>query len=51
MIDISYNGNSIASLEDGKTAIIKCAGKKMASDLTVTAPEPIEEYDGTITVE
>lgn len=38
-IDITYNGNSIASLEGGKTAIIKCAGKKMKSDLTVTAPE------------
>lgn len=38
-IDITYNGNSIASLEGGKTAIIKCAGKKMKSDLTVIAPE------------
>lgn len=38
-IDITYNGNSIASLEGGKTAIIKCAGKKMKTDLMVIAPE------------
>lgn len=38
-IDITYNGNKIAALEGGKTAVIKCAGKKMKSDLTVTAPE------------
>lgn len=53
-IDISYNGNSIASLNGGETAIIKCAGKKMKSDLTVVAPESsgetIEEYDGTVNI-
>ena len=38
-IDISYNGNSIAQLESGETAVIECAGKKMANNLIVTAPE------------
>lgn len=38
VIDVTYNGNSIASLKSGETAIVECDGMKMTSDLTITAP-------------
>lgn len=35
---IKYNSNVIASLEAGKIATLPCKGKKMKSDIVVTAP-------------
>ena len=39
MTAITYNGTVIASPEAGQTATIKCAGKKMESDVVVEVPE------------
>ena len=38
-VTITYNENVIASLGAGQTATLQCNGKKMASDIIVTAPE------------
>lgn len=38
-VTIEYNGSTIASLESGQTATLACSGKKMKSDIVVTAPE------------
>lgn len=45
MAKITYN-NSITEVADDKTATIKCAGKKMKSDLVIeyTSNEIVEEY-------
>ena len=41
-VTITYNENVIASLGAGQTATLQCNGKKMASDIIVTAPEVAE---------
>ena len=41
-VDVTYNGNTIASIEPGITATLNCAGKKMATDISITAPEVAE---------
>ena len=39
MIDIRYNGKTIASLTDGQTATLFCKGKIMKTDVVVTVTE------------
>ena len=39
MVEIKYNGSTIANLESGQTATLACSGKKMASDLEIVAPQ------------
>lgn len=41
-VTITYNENVIASLGAGQTATLQCNGKKMTSDIIVTAPEVAE---------
>ncbi len=45
--EIKYNGNVIASVEAGKTATLPCKGKKMKSDIVVTAPAESGESGGS----
>ncbi len=47
---ITYDGDAIASVVSGGTATLRCAGKKMKTDITVKAAdgEVVEEYDGHI---
>lgn len=35
-ISITYNGSTIATLEEGQTATLNCNGKKMASDIIIS---------------
>ena len=39
MAKITYNGTTIANPTGGKIATLKCAGKKMASDVTVESDD------------
>ena len=41
-VTITYNDNVIATLEGGRTATMHCAGKKMVTNITITAPEIAE---------
>ena len=41
-VTVTYNDNVIAIIEGGQTATLNCAGKKMASDISITAPEVAE---------
>lgn len=51
---ITYDGDTIASVVSGGTATLRCAGKKMKTDITIKAAEGgvnLPNYDGTITVD
>ena len=41
-VTVTYNDNVIAIIEGGQTATLSCAGKKMSTDISITAPE-VEE--------
>ena len=41
-VTIEYNGETIANIEGGQTATLNCAGKKMSTDISITAPEIAE---------
>ena len=42
LVTVTYNDNVIAKIEPGITATLNCAGKQMATDISITAPE-VEE--------
>lgn len=50
--EITYNDCCIAEVEAGCGKIIKCAGKKMKTDIRVTcgAAPALEPYDGSVTI-
>lgn len=50
-VTIKYNGSTIASLESGQTATLACSGKKMKSDIVVTAPEAEGGTDSPLPIE
>ena len=50
-IDIKYNGESIASLENGTKAKLSCAGKRMLTDLEITAPAYVDVDNLPITLD
>ncbi len=45
-VKINYNGNIIASLENGQTGTLECKSKLMLDDITVNVTMP--EYDGEV---
>jgi hypothetical protein len=47
MTAITYNGSTIATLNGGQTATLKCAGKKMESDVVVDVAEMSEIGGGS----
>lgn len=49
---ITYNGATIATLNGGQTATVKCDGKKMESDVVVEVAETPESFEpsGTINI-
>ena len=52
--EIKYNGNTIANLENRKTATLNCENKKMDDNITIIVNEPateaVPEYEGDVTV-
>mgnify|MGYP003300014451 FL=1 len=51
MTKIKYNGSTIASLDNGQTATLACSGKKMKSDIVITAPENIIVTNSPLPIE
>ena len=50
MVEITYNGNTIAALASGQTATLACKDKIMASDVLITGTCSVE-YKGVVIAE
>ena len=54
-LTVTYNNTTIASIVEGESVTLNCAGHKMKSGITVTVPEIVadivEEWDGSFVLE
>ena len=54
-VTVEYNNTTIASIIEGESVTLNCAGHKMKSGITVTVPEivvnTVEEWDGAFVLE